>query len=111
MMSAPIAEQTNDSTIQCLIWVIPDSYALDFAISRPARACSSAKAVDRDCQAMALALDDMDGGLPEGWVELLGLAASHGAAGDAPAPSLLSLETQLSLENDMLRAALKRAPK
>ena len=80
MMSAPIAEQTNDSTIQCLIWVIPDSYALDFAISRtwvrcriftsgwatlmpsivhpcgrcalrpgprPARACSSAKAVPR----------------------------------------------------------------
>ncbi|CAE7798594.1 unnamed protein product [Symbiodinium sp. CCMP2456] len=65
--------------------------------------------VDRDCHAMALALDDMDGGLAEGWVELLCLAASHGAAGDLPAPSLACLEVQLSLENDMLRAALKRS--
>ncbi|CAE7218057.1 unnamed protein product [Symbiodinium necroappetens] len=65
--------------------------------------------VDRNCHAMALALDDMDGGLAEGWVELLCLAASHGAAGDLPAPSLACLEVQLSLENDMLRAALKRS--
>jgi len=69
--------------------------------------------VDRDCQAMALALSGPDSGLPEGWVELLALAATHGAAADAPEPSLAALERQLSLENEMLRTAIRRshAPK
>ncbi|CAE6921535.1 unnamed protein product [Symbiodinium sp. CCMP2592] len=79
----------------------------DAAMSIATKLGALLEEVDRDCHAMALALDDMDGGLAEGWVELLCLAASHGAAGDLPAPSLACLEVQLALENDMLRAVTR----
>eukprot|EP00933_Yihiella_yeosuensis_P050391 TRINITY_DN48185_c0_g1_i1.p1 TRINITY_DN48185_c0_g1~~TRINITY_DN48185_c0_g1_i1.p1 ORF type:complete len:338 (+),score=73.13 TRINITY_DN48185_c0_g1_i1:65-1015(+) len=107
---APLLEACSRQVLMAAAHAPGNNKAAENALSVTRDLADLLLEVDRECQAMALALFDHDSGLPAGWIELLGLAATHGAASDAPQPSLAALERQLQVENDLLRAALQSSP-